>query len=51
MQGKAWALRASWIVVGMLCANFATLIESTGILDTTDLTLVFCGTEILLITI
>jgi hypothetical protein len=40
-----------WIVVGMLSADFATLREPAGILDATDLALVFCGAEIFLIVI
>jgi hypothetical protein len=35
----------------MLGAELATLIESTGVLDATHLTLVFGGAEILLISI
>jgi len=35
----------------MLNAEFATLIESTGILDATDLAFVLCGAEILLIAV
>lgn len=35
----------------MLSAEFATLIEPTGILNATDLAFVFCAAEILLVSI